>query len=628
MTTQSSLFHSDPEDIFAKAIERVEAGEAIEAVLATTPEAMRAELRELLLLITATHHLQRAPVPQPAAPRRADRKAAFLEAAAQMKPIAAAVSTPLQAATVAKAPPTKSSFGERLQNFWYDLQLGFASPNLRLAPLVIIIAAVWLGSFGFSEVADAAAIGDLVYPVKQWVRNQQLSLSSEAARGPVYTENVTKIIEDLTLATTTLSAAEQTTKRRVVKISTELFIFDEMTPDHLVFGPLRVMLHYQPDPNRDEYTSIVMPVTPGKGQQVELTFQILPADDPNAPFPFIIQGRRLTVPEVQLAIGPTPTAEAPAATSTATATATPCVITLPSGWVPYTVRAGDSLSAIAQRTGATLVGLQQVNCLVNTNDIVAGKMLFAPAIQQLNTPTATQPPLAATLTAISTTVLTPSVDITATVTVVLTDTVTVSPTATATENVTSTVTATVMAEVTPSITTTVAVTVVGTVVETPTVVQTPTPPMTVTLTSEAGDSGTVVATETLTDVIDPAPGTPIAPTAETTLETTTTPEAEGTVEGASVTPEGGEASPTPSPTPTLPLPTPTTEASEPPTATTVPEPTLAPTTEPTSKANQEPTTEPPTGESKQGNSGTTTNVALPTPTHTPIPQNHSPLTGG
>ena len=613
MTTESSLFHSDPEDIFAKAIERVEAGEAIEAVLATTPETMRAELRELLLLITATHHLQRAPVPQPAAPRRADRKAAFLEAAAQMKPVAAVVSapvptivpTPVRAAMVAKTPDPKSSFGEWLQNFWNDLQMGFASPNLRLAPLVIIIAAVWLGSFGFVNVAAAAGIGDFVYPVKQWMRNQQLNLSSESARGPVYKDNVSKIVEDLTLATEKISAEEVATGRRVAKISTERFIFDELAADHLVLGQLHVMMSYQPDPNRDEYVSMAMPVMPGKGQLVELTFQILPADDPNAPFPFILQGRSLLIPD-QIPIGPTPTEEPLAATSTATATATPCIITHPSGWVPYTIRPEDTLSAIAQRTGAGLAQLQQANCLANANDIVAGNWLFAPAIQQLSTPTATEPPLAATLTAISTTVLTPSIDITATVTVVLTDTVTVSPTATATGNRTMTVTP----EVTPIITTTVTVTEVNTPIATPT------PPMTITLTSEAGETSTVVATETMTDGVDPAPGTPIAPTAE----------AEATIEGASGTPEGGEASPTLSPTST-PTSTPTPK-SEPPIATTAPEPTLAPTIESTTKATDEPASEPPTGESKQGNSGITTQVALPTPTRTPIPQNESPLTGG
>lgn len=620
MTTESSLFHSDPEDIFAKAIERVEAGEAVETVLATTPEAMRAELRELLLLITATHHLQRAPVPQPAAPRRADRKAAFLEAAAQMKPVAASVSapaptivpTPVRAATVAKTPPTKLSFGEWLQNFWNDLQIGFASPNLRLAPLVIIIAAVWLGSFRFSEVAAAATIGDLTYPVKQWVRNQQLSLASEAERGPVYSKNLDAIIDDLTLTTAKLSAEARTTGQRVAQVSTELLIFDEVAADHLVLGSLRVMMRYQPDPNLDEYVDIVMPIMPGKGQQVELTFQILPANDPKASSPFILQGIRLIVPEVQLAIGPTPTAE-PTATATTTPTATPCVATFPAGWVPYDVRSGDSLSAIAQRTGTTLGELQRVNCLVNANDIVVGNRLMVPAIQQLNTPTATQLPLEATLTAISTTVLTPSVDITPTVTVVLTDTGTVSPTATATDNITVTMTA----EATPVISTTATVTptVVG--------VETPTPPMTVTLTSQAGDNGTVVATETVTDVITPAPGTPIAPTAETTLEATTTAEAEATIEGASGTPEGGEATPTLSPTPT-----PTIETSAPPTATTAPEPTFAPTLEPTSKATDEPTPEPPTAESKQGNSGTTTQGALPTPTPTPIPQSRSPLRGG
>jgi hypothetical protein len=227
MTVESSLFDSDSEDIFARAIERVEAGEAIDVVLATVPAEMRPELRDLLLLITATHHLQRAPVPQPSAPRRAERKAAFLQAAAQMK-ADVAISAP--AATAAKATKRsvyKPSLVERLRDIWQTIQASFNAPDLRLAPLAIVVIAVWLGAFGFVTAAEAAGVGDLGYPVRQWIRYQSFSLSSEAARGPLYNEIKDEILRDLIDATYELKDKEVVDGYKSTLISTELLIFED-----------------------------------------------------------------------------------------------------------------------------------------------------------------------------------------------------------------------------------------------------------------------------------------------------------------------------------------------------------------------------------------------------------------
>ncbi len=82
------------------------------------------------------------------------------------------------------------------------------------------------------------------------------------------------------------------------------------------------------------------------------------------------------------------------ATATATQTATPtatssptptvsdtpagCVPTQPAGWVIYSVRPGDTLSALAAATGTTVAELVNVNCITNPSLVVTGQRLFLP----------------------------------------------------------------------------------------------------------------------------------------------------------------------------------------------------------------------------------------------------------
>lgn len=71
-------------------------------------------------------------------------------------------------------------------------------------------------------------------------------------------------------------------------------------------------------------------------------------------------------------------ATAPAVPSpTRTPTATPCIAGAPPGWSVYLVRSGDTLSGLAQRSGAGVAELQAVNCL-KSDVIVEGSTLFVP----------------------------------------------------------------------------------------------------------------------------------------------------------------------------------------------------------------------------------------------------------
>jgi LysM repeat protein len=102
------------------------------------------------------------------------------------------------------------------------------------------------------------------------------------------------------------------------------------------------------------------------------------------------------VPTQTTAPTPTPTT-APQATQAPQPTAVsnlPCQI--PSGWVPYRVVAGDTLNAIARRSGTTADQLTRGNCLTNPNDIKVGSIIYVP--QVVIVPTWTPVPSQCTLT--------------------------------------------------------------------------------------------------------------------------------------------------------------------------------------------------------------------------------------
>ncbi|MCO5211523.1 MAG: SH3 domain-containing protein [Caldilinea sp.] len=76
---------------------------------------------------------------------------------------------------------------------------------------------------------------------------------------------------------------------------------------------------------------------------------------------------------VALAVATAPAVPSP----TLTPTATPCIASAPPGWSAYLVRNGDTLSGLAQRSGAGVAELQSANCL-ESDIIVEGRTLFVP----------------------------------------------------------------------------------------------------------------------------------------------------------------------------------------------------------------------------------------------------------
>lgn len=53
-------------------------------------------------------------------------------------------------------------------------------------------------------------------------------------------------------------------------------------------------------------------------------------------------------------------------------------ISVPRGWVLYTVQEGDTLFAIAQAMGVTVVDMLRINCLSDADSITAGMQIYVP----------------------------------------------------------------------------------------------------------------------------------------------------------------------------------------------------------------------------------------------------------
>lgn len=528
MTVDSNLPSNHTDEIFAQALERLEAGEPLEVIIAAAPAALHAELRDLLTVVAATHPLQAAELPRRDPARRAANRQAFLQVAATMRaegeaqspvvtkavaavpPVVTPAAAPAGRAKTAVAAPT---WLDQLRVGWQNLTGSLAFSPVQLAPLVIMLTAISLSAFGFATVAQASVPGDIIYPAKQWLRQQELSLAAEEDRPDIVKKQEDETAEDIAKAIK-IAAAQQKPRQ-----ATQTLFFRGWEEGNLLIGSLVVEPAYQINPSEPATAPMVMDATPAEGQQVILAYQILPTQNMTDTLGRqVVQGISLTVIEESLIVP--------------TVTPTPCMAQVPSGWQPLVIRTGDTLNAISIRTGTNERALTEVNCLANPNLIYPGMRFFAP-VPATATPTATPlPALAATLTAVSTTVSTEVVtptqtvepDATATLstTIGLTPTVNISATAALTPTVTVTETE---PETTPTITTTEALS--GTVVP-PAATPQPTPDLTVTLTAMVSTPATTAVMTTT--VLPEAVTTPTPPVA--TEEATATAASDDTADDA------------------------------------------------------------------------------------------------
>lgn len=560
MEPQNGPFGLEPEQLFAEAAERIQAGEPFEVVVASYPAAARRQLRELLAIVVVANEISQADVPAPSASRSTMRRTAFLRAAALQRTERALVQQQTDRPQVAPAR-------------WSTIQQWFAGlfvvNNFRPAVAAFAIVFLLLASTSLVSLAEAAIPGDFSYPVKQWIRTQQLYLAAPEARAAVRRHHEQELSADIEKAR---SVVEQTNRPIQAR---SVLLFHGYDGDYFDIGELRVSGADMP---------IVGALTPGA--TVILRYQILPGD-PTGAAERVVQGLSLEVIRNQ-PLEPTP-APQPTATATAaplpTNTAVACQTTesSPAGWLPYSPEQGESVSEFARRMGVNEAEFRNVNCIFS-DTFLDRRPVLIPA-QPTATPTSL-PTIAASVVA-PTLVISPTGSPTEgpelEPTVIITLTLVPAPTETAI------VSATVEPlPITPGITPVITPTrdiTIPTPIETAPVITTPvvTTPI-ITVTAEATTVGTLQPTLSATPVVS---ATAVAEsTATPTPIDSTTPVAEpGTPETgtpAAATPEPTMVTPLPSATvvdPATPPETATPAASVPaPTASaTVAPPTAAPT---------------------------------------------------
>ncbi|MEM7531636.1 MAG: hypothetical protein AAF639_05645 [Chloroflexota bacterium] len=523
-------------DYFAEAIDRFMEGEPLESVLASVPISMHAELQEMLPIVEMTVDIQAEPVPPMSAERREADLAEFFAEATRLRtaiedfePDVVTVPNTATGDTQQTQQTTGRFFDDIAQRFLNGLQSIFVPQGGGIpraaAAIAVVVLAVLFSSFGVYNVADASEPGDLAYPLKQWIWEQELRLTPLDQRDEVLSIQQAEMAEDV------INVIDRNDV--VIQEQATLVYYGTSSSDRYKIGPFLVVPRYQSDANIDEYAPMDIIGELVEGASVELFYQILPGQGAgggdSAP---LVQGIQLRVIPPPVAI-PTPTP---------TTIVTLCQKSQPGGWGVYQIRSGNTLSQLAAWGGTSVLQLMDVNCL-ESDVILAGEDIYVPlaTINNSNSaastpvPTATQPPTAAPTTAL---VATQAATLAATLTAVPTDEPTATPEHTATSTsipvtTTAPITATVVTE--PVVTEPVD-TPEATSSPTPTVTREPVFTVVVTDTNlPVGDTPTVEVTPaptieaTSVPTVTPAPvDTPVS-TAEPTVEATTEPTVEPVV---------------------------------------------------------------------------------------------------
>ena len=509
MESKDELYNSELENILAEAVERLEIGEAPDAVVQSYPEAYKDELQDLLMVIDVTTQYAADEIPLPPMQRRSSARKDFLNVAAEFRKtqeqvsqsvgesntaakMDGAISSTLENGPSARTDPHPTRIEEATQTISRSIFAkidGFLQMLVpisgRFAPIAIgLLMLVLFSTASAFTVAWASIPGDLAYPLKEWARRVGLELVPVADRPDVMRAQEKARAEEVMLA------QEKADRNSAVIQESLTGIFHGYRNGNgsLDLGATIVIPRYQPDANQDDLflpMEVIGDLLPGS--EVQLDYQIIPGQQG------LVQGIRLTV----LAL-PTPT-PIPTIPSVIVSTNTPanlpqpaCTVSIPGNWVAYRVQPGDSLSVIAARFGVQQGRLQQVNCLVSSGQINAGTLLYVP-------PETVAPPEPVPPT--DTVVPFDTATSTATVTVLASDTATPS----ATFAITSTsVPATATATISP---TTIPETAIVTAVVSPTIA------ITLTATPEATTPPTATSTvpitgTNVTETDTPEPDTP------------------------------------------------------------------------------------------------------------------------
>ncbi|MCC6167513.1 MAG: LysM peptidoglycan-binding domain-containing protein [Caldilineaceae bacterium] len=367
--------HFNSDDLFAEAVTRLEAGEAIDKILASYPAAMRDELFDMLSIVQVARELGQTPIPRPSAARRAAAKQNFLAAAAQMREeqqrtasvpsvTASSVTAPSTTAQTPRSvprrkPPARASLWERFAGGFQSI---FSNRSLRLAPMILALALVLLSTSTLVTMAQTAVPGDLAYSFKQWIRKQELELAPPDRRALVRQEQERELAADVA------RAAERADQNSAIIQAEDTQVYYGRNGRLLKIGGLTVVDRYQPDANVETFKPMTVEGDLQPGAQVKITYQILPGQSDT------VQGIALTV----VAPPAETTGAQPGQIEVIQPQVVGCTVNQPEGWVPYEVKAGDNLTFLAMRGGTTVDKLMQANCLEG-EIILIGAKLYVPA---------------------------------------------------------------------------------------------------------------------------------------------------------------------------------------------------------------------------------------------------------
>ena len=267
-------------------------------------------------------------------------------------------------------------FERALDEAWPQARGYRFSPLARWAASIALVFAFLAGGAGM--VAENSLPGDTLYPVKLLTEDLRLALSSQ--------DPATAAMFD---------ARRLDEARAVIALGREAEMtltgpVDSVTSNGIVIDGLLI----QTDAGHDLVGTVVV-VEVMSTRAGDLVARVIrPVDDSPITVPPLSPTETSTreptntaLPTATHTLEPTSrptTTQPPTERPTVTPSVTPVRVdqatdcAMPSGWVSYTVQVGDTLSALAARSGGSTESIASANCLDDASRIVVGQTIFLP----------------------------------------------------------------------------------------------------------------------------------------------------------------------------------------------------------------------------------------------------------
>ena len=341
------------DELFAAAVERLQAGESLDAVVAKSDPAEQAELRSLLLIAEQISVLALQPVPQPSAVRRDAFRSQFLIAAA-LREVELQTVQPTPAPAPVQSQPGASPWEQLLAHAQAIWRAFFDVPVLRLAPLAMVIIIVAMTTSWAVAAAKVIDQDNPIYPIKQWVGAQQIQLSPPSVQLEAIEKRQLEVLDELERIAERNGQSAPRDRNQLMPESTDNFVYYGQERGAVQSGVAvcdsSVSTGCQRSSTCGDGRSSAN-LTPGS--TVRLTYKVLPGS-PNA-----VQGVRMEVLDSIPSV-PTPTATPPLASGEGDSI---CIPDPPDEWISVLVQSGATLHTIAAKYGVSAETIQRVNCM-------------------------------------------------------------------------------------------------------------------------------------------------------------------------------------------------------------------------------------------------------------------------